>query len=190
MSEYFISDLHLGHDNIIRFDGRPFSDAEEMERVIVTNWNSRVTKSDTVYILGDFCWKAQDNEWERLLDSLTGNKVLIQGNHDKETMSRSLRNRFADVKEYKEITCERKHVILCHYPILFYKSSYNPNCFMLCGHVHMTRENDFLERWRTELKSSRAQISDSCGNVYNVGCMLPYMNYTPRTLSEIIEANN
>ena len=28
--------------------------------------------------------------------------------------------------------------------------------------------------------------SDNCGNIYNVGCMKPYMDYTPRTLDEII----
>ena len=28
---FYISDLHLGHGNVIRFDGRPFGDVAEME---------------------------------------------------------------------------------------------------------------------------------------------------------------
>jgi hypothetical protein len=27
------------------------------------------------------------------------------------------------------------------------------------------------------------------GQFYNVGCMMPYINYTPRTLDEILEAH-
>ena len=56
----------------------------------------------------------------------------------------------------------------------------------LCGHVHTTRENDFLEKWRQELRDTRKNDGDSCGNIYNVGCMLPYMGYTPQTLDEIL----
>ena len=28
---YYISDLHLGHANVIRFDNRPFENIDEME---------------------------------------------------------------------------------------------------------------------------------------------------------------
>jgi hypothetical protein len=32
-------------------------------------------------------------------------------------------------------------------------------------------------------------LAEDVFNAFNVGCMLPYMNYTPRTLEEILEAN-
>lgn len=41
---FYISDTHLGHANIIGFDGREFKDTAEMEKVIIENWNSRVAK--------------------------------------------------------------------------------------------------------------------------------------------------
>lgn len=42
--KFYISDLHLGHDNIIRFDNRPFGSVEEMTEEIIDNWNSVVSK--------------------------------------------------------------------------------------------------------------------------------------------------
>jgi calcineurin-like phosphoesterase family protein len=104
-------------------------------------------------------------------------------------MSVELKKMFQDIKDYKEITDSSRHVIMCHYPLLLYKGSYDLNSYMLCGHVHTTRENDFLEKWKKELRDTRRYNYDNCGNIYNVGCMMPWMNYTPRTLEEIIEGN-
>lgn len=158
-----------------------------MEEVIVTNWNNVVHKNDIVYILGDFCWSKDEKEWIRLLERLSGTKTLIKGNHDLSKMSINLKSKFADIKDYKEITDNGKHIIMCHYPILLHKAAYNPDCYMLCGHVHVTREDRFLEQWRNDLKSSWMENGNAHGNVINVGCMKPYMNYTPRTLDELID---
>ena len=50
---YFTSDLHFGHENVIRFNNRPFRNEREMSRVLITNYNSIVKPDDTVYLLGD-----------------------------------------------------------------------------------------------------------------------------------------
>lgn len=182
---YYISDLHFGHTNIIRFDGRPFSSAQEMENVLIENWNRVVTKSDTVYILGDFCWN-KEPEWIRILDKLNGSKVLISGNHDLKNMSSQLRRRFADVKDYKEITDNGKRIVMCHYPIMMYRSSYNPDVYMLHGHTHQTKEQTYVEEWTEELRRNIKYNYDNRGQIINVGCMMPYMNYTPRTFQELL----
>lgn len=185
-SNFYIADTHFGHDNIIRFDNRPFASTQEMEEVLVENWNKAVKRDDTVNILGDFCW-LKEPEWIRILKILSGNKVLIRGNHDLKSVSPQLKKMFQDVKDYKEISDNGRKVIMCHYPILFYKSSYNPNVYMLCGHVHTTKENELLEKWRDEVRTARNGPADNLGQIYNVGCMMPYINYTPRTLDEILE---
>ena len=51
---YYISDTHFGHKSVLTFDQRPFTTLTEMETVLITNWNNKVTNQDTVYILGYF----------------------------------------------------------------------------------------------------------------------------------------
>ena len=48
--KYYISDLHLFHENSIAFDHRPFASLQEMHDTILKNWNDRVTNGDMVYI--------------------------------------------------------------------------------------------------------------------------------------------
>ena len=51
-------------------------------------------------------------------------------------------------RQYKEITDGGRHVILSHYPTPFHKADYDLNCWMLYGHVHNTREHDFMQKLR------------------------------------------
>jgi len=45
---YFTSDLHLGHNAVIRMCERPFENAEEMNKVLTNNTNARAHKNDTL----------------------------------------------------------------------------------------------------------------------------------------------
>lgn len=191
---FYIADCHFGHKNILLFDNRPIGDLHQMEEVMVMLWNAAVRKGDTVYILGDFCWCKAD-EWLRIIRQLNGIKVLITGNHDLSTFPAELKNQFADITPFKEIVDNGKNnsgrkVLLSHYPMPFYKRANNDKYYMLCGHVHNTAENDILERLIQEFRSNKSSFSSAhaanCGQIYNVGCMMPWMEYTPRTLDEII----
>ena len=77
---FYISDLHFGHENAIKFDNRPFSSVEEMNEILVQRWNKVVHPEDTVYVLGDFFWKRKD--MLTYLPRLSGKIILICGNHD------------------------------------------------------------------------------------------------------------
>lgn len=82
---WIISDTHFGHQNICKFlneDGtplRPWDNADEMDEVLVSNWNSVVNSSDTVYHLGDV---VMNRKALPIMDRLNGKKKLILGNHD------------------------------------------------------------------------------------------------------------
>ena len=83
--KFYISDLHFGHRNVIGFDHRPFMDVDDMDRCLIQLWNGRVQPEDTVYVLGDFCYKSERApEW--YLRQLRGHKILIIGNHDGRTL--------------------------------------------------------------------------------------------------------
>lgn len=191
MSKFYISDLHFSHSNIIKFDNRPFSSVEEMESALIQNWNNVVSDVDDVYVLGDFCWSAKDEDWIEILNKLNGHIHLISGNHDKQSMSQQLRKKFSSISNYKEVKDDGRRVILSHYPMPFYRSAYNPDIIHLYGHVHSTLENDFMEHIKGYIDEhdNRGKSKHQC-QFYNVGCMMPYMNYTPRTLDEIINTNS
>ena len=73
-------------------------------------------------------------------------------------------------------------VILSHYYMPFYENHYYGSV-LLHGHSHMSPESD-LERQITANLISQG-ITE---RIYNIGCMYPYMDYTPRTLEEIIRS--
>ena len=175
--KFYISDLHLGHKKAITFDNRPFSDLEDMKRSIIQNWNSAVTKDDYVYILGDMFWN--NDEAPEILDQLNGYKYLIRGNHDR--INSKIEEYFVWIKDYAEIKDNGRNIVLCHYPIAHWRNA-DYGAIHLYGHIHSGRDNRPFEEYK-ELMKQRG-ISYCC---YNVGCIMPYMNYTPRTLNEIIE---
>ena len=82
---WFISDTHLGHNNILTFlhDGvrlRQFDNIHHMEECIFDNWITVVRPQDKVYHLGDVSF-TQDAFLRMKL--LPGHKRLVRGNHDK-----------------------------------------------------------------------------------------------------------
>jgi len=46
---FYIADLHPGHENIMRLSKRPFNTLTQIHNTIVKNWSSRVTANSTVY---------------------------------------------------------------------------------------------------------------------------------------------
>lgn len=79
---FLISDMHFNHINIIKYESRPFSCIEEMNKTIIENWNNTVSKNDTVFVLGDVGFFKKDKAI-KIIGELNGHKYLIMGNHDK-----------------------------------------------------------------------------------------------------------
>lgn len=83
INQWFTSDTHFGHENIIKFSGRPFDNVKEMNEALLTYWNETVKPEDTVYHLGDVAMGHFDDSWE-YVKKLHGNIInLIIGNHDR-----------------------------------------------------------------------------------------------------------
>jgi len=82
MATYFISDLHLDHENILKFAGkyRDGATVEEHNQILIDKINSRVHKHDKLFVLGDV---AMSRKGLAMLDQLRcRERHLIIGNHD------------------------------------------------------------------------------------------------------------
>lgn len=79
---FFTSDWHIGHENCIVFDKRPFTSLDHMHKVLINNFNSSVKEDGVTYFLGDI--GVRDVETTKsVISQLNGTKILILGNHDK-----------------------------------------------------------------------------------------------------------
>lgn len=177
---FFLADPHLGHTNVLRFDNRPFDNIEQHDQCIINNWNLKVRDNDEVYVLGDISWYDVPKTAE-IYENLKGKKHLILGNHDRKYgRSTELRKVFIEITDYKEINVDNRDLILSHYPIpCFNKHFYGAYHFY--GHVHNSKEWMMMEEVRQEMIK---RLEKPC-NMINVGVMMPYMNYIPRTFEEI-----
>jgi len=184
MTIRYIADMHFDYDSIIAYDNRPFDSVEEMNEALIANWNRVVTDpEDLTWILGDFC-SGDAERWCELLSRLNGRKALILGNHDDPSVLNveAVRAQLEDVAEYREITDQGRHVVLCHYPILAFRDHYF-GWYHLYGHVHASYEWNVTENAKRLLQ--RLYVRDDVCRMYNVGAMIPAMGYTPRSLDEI-----
>lgn len=201
--KYYISDTHFFHANAIRFDSRPFSSVEEMNMKMAELWDCKVKPEDTVYFLGDFSFGGCPETIE-LLESLSGCKVLVKGNHDGRLLKdRRFADRWDEISDYLEVSDEADgkpvRICLCHYPIIPFKNRLREGNFMFYGHVHNSTADEPLTRRyieearKVELETfgDRVVYSQIKGikaerKIYNAGCMMPYMEYTPQTAEDII----
>lgn len=84
---FFISDLHFGHKNIHNYTGHlrgNVQNVDEHDEWIIKQWNSVVSKSDLVWVLGDVSFSKRTLY---KVGRLNGVKHLILGNHDEFPLS-------------------------------------------------------------------------------------------------------
>ncbi|MGU3658585.1 hypothetical protein [Methylobacterium fujisawaense] len=58
-----MGDSHVGHHGILSprmHAPRPFASIEEYDETIVTRWNAVVRPKDTVWHIGDFCYRCTE----------------------------------------------------------------------------------------------------------------------------------
>lgn len=136
---WFTSDHHFGHKNIIPYADRPLETLEEMNKVLIEKWNSKVKKNDFVYHLGDFAL-CNTSFLNKILDQLNGNVFLIKGNHDDTALK--CKNRFEWIKDYHEMKVEdsdatkgKQMIVLMHYAMRVWNKSHYGS-WQLFGHSH------------------------------------------------------
>ena len=176
---FYIADMHFGHANCLHFDNRPFKSIEHHDAELIRRWNNKVQPGDLVYILGDMFW-CKATEAIAILKQLNGVKILIKGNHDR-CHDTAFKRCFAKIVEYEEVDDNGDKIVLSHYPIPCFKNHFY-GWLHFYGHVHTSFEHNMMLHNRYLFE----ELYTKPCKMYNVGVMLPYMDYTPRTKEEIL----
>jgi len=170
MDHWFTADMHLGHANIIKYCDRPFSSLEEMNRILIRNWNARVKPEDIVFHIGDFCFKntpggkkgegvpISARDWEK---QLNGKIIHIKGNHDKNNSCKTIITNLT-------IWFGNKRINLVHDPA-YAGVNYKLN---FVGHIH--------EKWEIKRVKTMFGFTDCI----NVG--VDVWNFKPTSYNEIM----
>ena len=185
---YFTSDFHLFHNNVLKFDNRPFNDIYEMHSEIERRWNETVKADDIVIYLGDLSFARREDVQtvNEMLSRLNGHIHFVMGNHDKYNDIIKM-PRFESVQDYLELrlthyqdselqigTKVRVETLFCimHYPIYSWNKKHFGS-YMIHGHCHGNLHH-----------GESASFYDN-RRVIDVGCMLN--DYTPISYKEVIE---
>jgi len=126
---FFIGDMHLGHEGIMKFGQRHFDTIEDHDETLIQAWNTVVRKKDDlVWVLGDVAMKPQALQ---LLHRAAGRKILIMGNHD--TMDTKVYLKYFErVKAFEK----RYGFIMTHIPIHPNELGYRGWNYNVHGHIH------------------------------------------------------
>lgn len=92
MKYLFSSDYHFFHQNILKYENRPFDSVEKMNSEIIRRHNERINKDDILFCLGDIGFYASAMKAERgegmpvraldLFNQINCIKYRVRGNHD------------------------------------------------------------------------------------------------------------
>lgn len=179
---FFIADWHYGQQRILGKESRPFISLSDMNKELIVRWNDVVSEEDTVYILGDM-FDCPLDEAISVVEQLKGRRVLVTGCNESNTkFDSTLFILFDEVTQYSEIEDGIYDVVLSHYPMLLWNNCTQCISVHLYGHVHKGWEYSLIESARRAL-NFRGGLN--C-KMINVGADLPYMNFTPRTLEELL----
>jgi len=171
MRYWFTADLHLGHFNIIKYCNRPFKTLEEMNNILIKNWNFRVKEEDIIFHVGDFCFKnspggkkgegvpIKAKEWE---SKLNGKIIHIKGNHDKNNSTKTIIERLT-------IRYGNKYINLIHNP----------------SYVNIDTEINFVGHRHNNWEIKRIRKGNGFTDAINVG--VDVWNFKPVTFEEIMK---
>jgi calcineurin-like phosphoesterase family protein len=172
MKTFFIADTHFGHKRILELsaahNARPFRTVDEMDSALIKKWNAVVSKSDTVYHLGDFGF-CDFGKAQQIFHGLNGRINLIMGNHDRHRSIEWFKNvGFYQVYEYP--ICYKGAIWLSHRPMAMDKNSRYVN---IHGHTHSPNR--------------MAECADIMTDNNHISVCVELINYMPITIDDLIQ---
>lgn len=155
---YFISDTHFNHGNIIKYCKRPFNNVNEMNNIIILNWNNIVKNDDIIYHLGDFSLGRKEDTIG-IAQKLNGIKYIIRGNHDNWSVNTYEEMGFIVLKN-APIKLDKYRLLLSHVPV---PDKQIPKDYInIHGHIHDKKLYECIEKYDPKLFSIDRHINISC----------------------------
>lgn len=147
MSIYVIGDLHLSFssDKPMNIFGENW---ENHYKKIKENWIKKVKSTDTVVLPGDFSWATYLEESEKdfeFLDSLSGKKILLKGNHDYWWTTVTKMKKFLEERNFKNIDFLYNNSFLIENKIIVGTRGWVTNPNSKENYKILKRENDRLK---------------------------------------------
>ena len=129
---------------MIKYCNRPFKTAEEMNEILIKNWNNTVSDKDSIYVVGDFSLMGSKRT-EEVLKNLRGKKYLVRGNHDKSLNENMALKYFEWIKDYYLLKVQDsgavQKIVLFHYALRTWDSAHY-GAWSLFGHSHGNLKDD------------------------------------------------
>lgn len=144
---WFMSDLHYNHENVIKFNRRPFENVKEMNWHIEQELINKVGPGDILFDMGDLFWKTDETTMKNVI-SLASPKewYKILGNHDNYNVYRKsyIGTLFTLLSDILEINVDHEgrnyKLTLCHYPMISWNGKAR-GTLMIHGHCHGNIDN-------------------------------------------------
>ena len=139
--DYFSSDFHLGHANILKFDKRDFRNIDEHDEFMIKMCMNTLRPGDNFYYLGDFSLTnpRKTESYLATLQSSGANLFFIKGNHDKKDNINLFKRygTFLGEKKTMKIQHDGKEfvVVLDHFAGRVWDRSHH-GAYHLYGHSH------------------------------------------------------
>lgn len=146
---YWISDTHFNHQTSLGWR-KQFKSVEEMNAVMVDNWNRTVKPEDTVYHLGDE-FLGDSAKAQQILKSLNGYKILVKGNHSTKSDHWYHEAGFAEIYNMLYLispTRPKIRYLITHVPVPYLSleamnSMGDYHFISIHGHVHDSADRKF-----------------------------------------------
>lgn len=128
-----ISDLHLGHANVIEYTNRPFRDVDAMDDILWGNLAAALMPEKVLVVVGDMAVRDGLNAvtWQKVRDMGCHQRHLVLGNHDL-TGAGLLRVQGFDHVWSLMVSGGEPPLIWTHYPLNEVPDGY----INIHGHVH------------------------------------------------------
>lgn len=213
---YFVADIHAGHSNIIKYCKRPFMTREEegimgmidrgsipqkelrisnesttrMTDTIFQSINDVVGESDTLVIVGDFCFTPRERRQEiakSYRDRINCKNVfLILGNHDDRKL---LAHLFTGCYDQYTFKVDGQSIFCSHYPCRSWDGAHHGS-WMLYGHVHnllWKEDNGQLMAYQEKVYSDKfKEVLDNFAQ--GMGATNQNVAYRDQTVKELLDA--